>query len=162
MGLMDASCCLSPTGSSLKGYGSGPSSSQPLTYCPHFNMSAAKSQMFFPKEPRFHVMPKAQPLQIRKMYNITIDKWHGLWFNDTCTQDKDFDGKFASVQKLQRAGGWCEPVWRMLAIWFPSRFCKRAFASVMEPGCPRYRDRTCWSLKGFPFMEIIRVVPRIL
>ena len=25
---------------------------------------------------------------------------------------------------LQRAGGWCEPVQKLIAIWFPSRFCE--------------------------------------
>ena len=48
-----------------------------------------------------------------------------------------------------------------LEVWFLSRFCEQACASVMEPGLPRYRDRTCWSPKGFPHREIIRVVPRI-
>ena len=28
-------------------------------------------------------------------------------------------------QMLQRAGGWCEPVRKISAICFPSRFCKR-------------------------------------
>ena len=46
MGLMDASCCLSPTDSSLKGYGSGPSSSQPFSYCPQCSTSTLKSQLF--------------------------------------------------------------------------------------------------------------------
>ena len=46
MGLMEAGCRLAPTGDSLKTYDSGPSSSQPFSYCPHFTMSADKSQMF--------------------------------------------------------------------------------------------------------------------
>ena len=45
-----------------------------------------------------------------------VDKPFGLWLNDICTYDKDFDGKFAFIQKLQRAGGWCEPVQRISAI----------------------------------------------
>ena len=58
-------------------------------------------------------------------------------------------------RRLVRAGGLGPEV------WFLSRFCKRARASVMEPGLPRYRDRAYWSPKRFPHREIIRVVPRI-
>ena len=66
MGRMDAACRLAPTGGSLKGCGSGPSSSQPFSYCRYSIMSAPKSQMFFCKRFTFYFLYKIELNPFRK------------------------------------------------------------------------------------------------
>ena len=80
MGLLDASCCLSPAGSSLKGYGSGPSSSQPFSYCRYSIMSASKSQMFFCKRFTFSFL-----------YKIQLGPCQKIWKNCLLTKRPVYD-----------------------------------------------------------------------
>ena len=114
-------------------------------------MCAAKSQMFF-CEREWNIQSaknSAQDTLINRktacwQTGVFVVKWQkhimqGQW------------RKIRSFWKLQRAGGWCEPVRKNEAVWFPSRFCEQPSGSVMKPGFPRYRDRTCWSLKRLPF-----------
>ena len=84
------------------------------------------------------------------MCNMPVDKWTGLWQNDICTYSKDVDGKFAF------SGSYREPAGGASRCGSFKRSDSRVGSvngarSVMEPGCPRYRDRTCWSLKGSSF-----------
>ena len=114
-------------------------------------MCAAKSQMFF-CEREWNIQSaknSAQDTLINRktacwQTGVFVVKWQkhimqGQW------------RKIRSFWKLQRAGGWCEPVRKNEAVWFPSRFCEQPSGSVMKPGFPRYWDRTCWSLKRLPF-----------
>ena len=78
-----------------------------------------------------------------------VDKWRCLWFNDIHIQHKDIDGKLAyagchrePAVGASRSGGHERSDSRVGFV--------NGQGSVMKPGCPRYRDRACWSLKGFP------------
>ena len=55
------------------------------------------------------------PLTTGKIYGLMIDTY----------SFKDFEGKLVPFKKLQRAGGWCEPVRKDRTIWFLSRTCER-------------------------------------
>ena len=94
MGLMDASCCLSPTGNSLKGYGSGPSSSQPFSYCPQCSTSTLKSQLFSSENTLLYEPHNCIQFLVVEMDKMPVDKCAGLWLNGS-NIFKDCDGKFA-------------------------------------------------------------------
>ena len=114
-------------------------------------MCAAKSQMFFCE--RVWNIQSAKNSAQDTLINRKTACWQtGVFvvkWQKRITQRQW--RKIRSFWKLQRAGGWCEPVRKNEAVWFPSRFCERPSGSVMKPGFPRYRDRTCWSLKWLPF-----------
>ena len=77
-------------------------------------MCALKSQMFFSAKQKFFI-------PVWKM----IDKRENLCFNDFIIWVKTLTENLPFQILLQRAGGWCEPVQRELAVCFPSWFCER-------------------------------------
>lgn len=153
MGLMASGCQLTPTADSLKTQAAGPSSSQPFVIfamCPHFSTASPKSQPLL-----FHDMKE----NFNKFSLCSIQKF---WYTEQLTNlfvcglmslvyiTKTLTENLPLFRCLQRAGGRCEPERSAWAVWFPSRSRKRAAASVMGPGVPRYRDRAYWSPKRSP------------
>ena len=94
-------------------------------------------------------MTKSPAPVLRKIGKLTVDKPMCLWLNYRNAYRKDNDGKFAcwdapESRRMVRAGA-------KKTVQSDSRVGSvNSHSSVMEPGFLRYRDRTCWSPKGFP------------
>ena len=69
--------------------------------------------------------PKHKAVFLQLLCNLTIDIWGSGDYNIVYIP-KDIEGKLVFPGRLQRAGGWCEPELKGLAIWFLSRFCEPA------------------------------------
>ena len=151
MGLMDASCCLAPTGSSLEGHGSGPSSSQPFFVLPILyhvrvkksNVFLAKMQNFFlPQKQAFHPAEKHKNCLLTNRPVCALMAFiHSI---KTLTEILLFS-EVPESRYLVRAGA--DERMQSASRVGPVN----GASSVMGPGGPRYRDRTCWSLKGSPY-----------
>ena len=109
-----------------------------------------KVKCFSRKDSFFLSCTKSNDTLFKKLEKLPVDKPWGLWFNDIRTYLKDVDGNLASSGHFREPAGGVSRCEKRMQSASRVGSVNRVHLSVMEPGRPRYRDRTCWSLKGSP------------